>query len=140
MELAMIATGPRHFRPRAPRVILPECVFITMQLENGREIPAKLQRVSLTGGLLDLAVYVEERMSVGLTLPLAAGSVVEARAEMLFPLRTLTGYLQPFRFTAFAEGHLHILNREIDDLLRHASAAARHGVGLRPPSSLLESL
>lgn len=136
----MIHPKPTRLRPRAPRVILSECVFATMQLENGREIPAKLQRISLTGGLLDLAVYVEERISVGLTLPLNAGSVVQARAEMLFPMRTLTGYLQPFRFTAFGEGQLYILNRELSELLRHASVAARHGIGVNPPSFLLESL
>jgi hypothetical protein len=125
-------------RPRAPRVTLPECVFATMQLENSRQIHAKLQRVSVTGGLLDLAVYVEERVKVGLTLPIG-GSKVHAQAVMLFPMRTMTGYLQPFRFTSIPPEQLHILDREICELLK-ASPAARHGLGMKPPNSLLESL
>jgi hypothetical protein len=139
MGLAMTRAEQRRLRPRAPRVTLPECVFATIQLENGREISAKLQRVSVTGGLLDLAVYVEERIRVGLKLPIGLG-IVHAQAEMLFPMRTVTGYLQPFRFTYIREEQLHILDREIAEMLRHTPASLRHGIGVKPPSSLLESL
>jgi hypothetical protein len=141
MELVMIPAAQSRFRPRAPRVTLPECVLATIQLENSRQIPAKLQRISLTGGLLDLAVFVEERVPVSLTLPIGSGIVV-ARAEMLFPMRGATGYLQPFRFTSLRAEQLHILEREITDLLQRTqgSAATSCGLGLRPPSSLLELL
>ncbi len=137
----MIRSVHRHLRPRAPRVTLPECVFATIQLENNRQIAAKLQRISLTGGLLDLAVYIEERIPVGLTLPIGAG-IVQARAELLFPMRTPTGYLQPFRFTSIREEQLHILDREINELLRQppATSGTRQGLGVNPPSFLAELL
>ncbi|HLV85400.1 MAG TPA: hypothetical protein VKV39_00380 [Candidatus Sulfotelmatobacter sp.] len=130
-----------HYPPRAPRVTLPETVFAVVQLENNRQIPAKLQRISLTGGLLDLAVYLEERIRVDLKIPIGAG-VVQARAAMLFPMRSATGYLQPFRFTNLRPEQQHILDREINELLRRnqVSAAATRGLGVHLPNFLLESL
>lgn len=130
----------RQFGPRAPRVTLPECVFATIQLENNRRIPAKLRRVSLTGGLLDLAIYIEERLSVNLTLPIGSG-IVHGRAELMFPMRTMTRYLQPFRFTSIREEQLHILDREITALLKQGlSTAGRQGLGASPPPSFLLEL
>jgi len=141
MGLAMIRDMPRQTCRRAPRVTLPECTFVNIQLENRRQIPAKLRRVSLTGGLLDLAVYVDERLSVSLTLPIGSG-IVCARAEMLFPMRSVTGYLQPFRFTSIREEQLHILDREITELLKQTqtSSVARQELGVSPPNFLLELL
>jgi hypothetical protein len=141
VELAMNPRPSRQLPRRAPRVTLPECAFATIQLENGRQIPAKLRSVSLTGGLLDMAIYIEERLSVGLTLPVGSG-IVHGRAEMLFPMRGVTGYLQPFRFTSIREEQLHILDREISELLKQmpALAAPRQELGVNPPRFLLESL
>ena len=132
---------PRQVPARAPRVNVPEGSFTTIQLENGRQIPAKLQRVSLTGGLLDLAVFIEERLAVSLTLPVGSG-VVHARAELLFPMRTMIGYLQPLRFTSIREEQLHILDREISELLQRARAAtaAQTNLGVNLPNFLLELL
>ncbi len=105
-------------------------MFATIKLENKRQIVAKLHRVSLTGGLLDLAVYLEERLSV------------HAAGELLFPVRGVTGYLQPFRLTSIREEQLHILDREITELLKRTSSSIRrHRLGLSsPPSFLLELL
>jgi len=126
-------------RVRPPRVTLPETVFVTVQLENGRQVTAKLHRVSLTGGLLDLAVYLEERIRVGLTVPIGSG-IVHAQAQLLFPMRGMTGYLQPFRFTSMRAEQLHILDREITELLKRAQTAPAggQGLGIRPPNFLLE--
>jgi hypothetical protein len=136
----MIRPTARQTPRRAPRVTLPECTFATIQLENQRQIPAKVRRVSRTGGLLDLAIYVDERLSVSLTFPIGSG-VVHARAELLFPMRSMTGYLQPFRFTAIREEQLHILDREINELLKQAQACVtRQDLGVNPPNFLLESL
>jgi len=136
----MIRRVPRPLPRRAPRVALPESSFATIQLENGRQIPAKLKRVSLTGGLLDLAVFMEERLAVGLTLPIGSG-IVHARAELLFPMRTMIGYLQPFRFTSIREEQLHILDREINELQQNrAASSAQMDLGVSPPNFLLELL
>lgn len=137
----MIRRGARQLPVRATRVTLPESSFATIELENHRQIPAKLRRVSLTGGLLDLAVYIEERLAVNLTLPLGSG-LIEARAELLFPMRTLIGYLQPFRFISIGEHQLHLLDREISALLQQAriAQAAQKDLGVTPPNFLLELL
>jgi hypothetical protein len=141
MELAVIRRMSRQFPARAPRVNVPEGSFATIQLENQRRIPAKLRRVSLTGGLLDLAIFIEERLAVTLMLPIGSG-VVHARAELLFPMRTMIGYLQPFRFTSIREEQLHILDREITELLKQTRIAqGRHkDLGVSPPNFLLELL
>lgn len=137
----MIRRAPRQFPARAPRVTVPEGSFATIQLENRRQIPAKLRRISLTGGLLDLAIYVEERLAVSLMLPLGSGTV-QARAELLFPMRTVIGYLQPFRFTSMSEQQLHILDHEITELLKQTRIAqgGRKDLGISRPSFLLELL
>lgn len=136
----MIRGMSRQIARRAPRVSLPECTFVTIQLENRRHIAAKLRRISLTGGLLDLAIYLDERLSVSLTLPIGSG-IIHARAEMLFPMRSMTGYLQPFRFTAIREEQLHILDREVGELLKRAQASViRQDLGANLPNFLLELL
>jgi hypothetical protein len=135
------AQGPH--RSRAPRVTPPNGAFATIQLENGRHFTARLQRISVTGGLLDLAAYVEERVPVILTLAIGTG-IVHAAAEMLFPMRSVTGYLQPFRFSSLRAEQLHILEREINQLLQppqaSAAAASRVELGVNPPNYLLELL
>jgi len=135
-----LAQGP--LRPRAPRVIPPQGAFASIQLENGRHFTARLQRISVTGGLLDLAAYIEERVPVTLTLAIGTG-MVHARAEMLFPMRSVTGYLQPFRFSSLRAEQLHILEREISQLLQRpqtSAAAPRVELGVHLPNYLLELL
>jgi hypothetical protein len=132
-------------RTRAPRVTLPECLFVTVQLESGRKIPGKLKTISLTGGLLDLAVCVEERVPFGLTIPIGS-TVAQTRAKMLFPMRSATGYLQPFRFVSLRPEQFQVLDREINELRRQgqaaaaAAAAAKHELGVTLPNFLLELL
>jgi hypothetical protein len=137
----MIRRVPHQFTARAPRVGVPEGSFATIQLENRRQIPAKLRRISLTGGLLDLAIYVDERLAVGLALPVGSG-VIQARAELLFPMRTMIGYLQPFRFTSISEEQLHILDRAITELLKQTRIAqtTHKDLEVTPPRFLLERL
>lgn len=124
---------------RAPRVNFWGSVSVVLQLENGREIVAKLHRISVTGGLLELASYLEERSRVGLRIPIGSG-IVHARAEILFPMRCVTGYLQPFRFTEIRTEQRHILEREITELLKQNTSPTNQALGQRPPMSLLESL
>ena len=128
--------------PRAPRVAAPNGSFVNVQLENGRQFTARLQRISLTGGLLDLPVYVEERVAFGFALSMGSG-LVHGRAEMLFPMRSVTGYLQPFRFTSLRTEQIQILNREINELLQRPqspTAAPKVELGVHLPNYLLELL
>jgi hypothetical protein len=109
-----------------------------IRLENGRQLPATLRQLSITGGLLDLGVYLEERAWVDLTIYLSSGGV-RATAEMMFPMRSGVGYLQPFRFTSLGEEELHALDREVTSLLQQSVTSTAGDSGLRAPRYYLES-
>jgi hypothetical protein len=130
--------SPQPRRTRAPRASLRGSISVLVQLESLRRIPAKLHQLSITGGLLELAMYVDERAKVDLTIPVGSTSV-RPQAEMLFPMQGLQGYLQPFRFTRLGSDELRILDREITELLKHGMAPAGHGPGFRPPRFYLDS-
>ena len=125
---------------RATRVGLRGRICVTIQLENGRQVAAKLHQLSVTGGLLEISNYLEERSKVGLTLPIGA-SVVQPKAEMLFPMWEANGCLQPFRFTQLWAEERRMLETEITELLKQtvARSAPGQGTGLRPPPFYLES-
>jgi hypothetical protein len=125
---------------RAPRVNLRGAVSVTIQLENGRQLPARLHQLSITGGLLELATCLEERIWVGLTIHLGSG-VVYPRVEMMFPMRSALGYLQPFRITRIRDQELYLLDKEVTALRKQALAPANpgHVPGFRPPHYYLES-
>ena len=142
LELEVNRPAQNSLRSRAPRVTPPQGAFASIQLENGRQLTAALKRISLTGGLVELAAYVEERVAFGFTLSIGS-DVVHGRAETLFPMRSVTGYLQPFRFTFLRPEQVHILNREINELaqLPHGAATGQKvELGSHLPSSLLELL
>lgn len=127
-------------RTRAPRVSLGGTVSALIQLENLRRIPTKLHRLSVTGGLLELAQLVDERAKVNMTFQIGS-SVLHPKAEMLFPMRGLHGYMQPFRFTQLWSEEAQILQTAIEQLLKQtvAPGTAGHGSGFRPPRFFLES-
>ena len=123
---------------RAPRVSLQGRVSATIRLENGRSLAAKMHQLSATGGLLELATYIEERTWVALTFQLGSRPV-RSTAEMMFPMRGASGCLQPFRFVRLPFDQRLILEEEIAELLKVAGTNSRHGNGFRPPRFYLES-
>jgi hypothetical protein len=127
----------RFRRLRAPRVNLRGTVSVIVQLENRRHFTGKLHQLSVNGGLLELTNYFDERSQVALAFQIGAG-LLQGKAELLFPMRGGIGFMQPFRFTAFAAGTRQTLDREIA-ALRPQIAGPSHGLGSRPPDSLLDS-
>ena len=123
---------------RAPRVSLRGTISAVIRLENGRQLPATLRQLSITGGLLDLGVYLEERAWVDLTIYLSS-SAVRGTAEMMFPMRGGVGYLQPFRFTSLGAEELHALDREVTGLLQQSATSNAGESNLRAPRYYLES-
>ena len=95
---------------RAPRVNLRGSLSCTLQLENGRRLIARMHQLSITGGLLEVPAYVEERTWVGLTIALG-DSLLYPTVEMLFPMRGGVGFLQPFRIARMRETERHQLDR-----------------------------
>ena len=135
-------TDSVQMRParRAPRIGLRGTIAAIIQLENGRQLPAGLHQLSVTGGLLDVTTYLEERTRVGLTIPIGS-SVVRPQAEMLFPMWSSCGYLQPFRFTVLWAEQRQILEMEITQLLKQTVTRSIVGRGpsLMAPRFYLES-
>jgi hypothetical protein len=111
---------------RATRVSLQGKISVTISLENGRQLSAKLRQLSVTGGLLEIAMFLDERTKADLALPIGA-SLVRPRAEMLFPMVGGHGYLQPFRFTRLWAEERRILDAEIKEVLKQTVARSTAG-------------
>jgi hypothetical protein len=126
---------------RAPRVSLWDTVSATIQLQNGRQLWAKTLRISTTGGLLELANCLDERVTVNLTVHLGSRTV-RGKAAMLFPMPVTQGYLQPFRFTDLRDEERLALQAEIRELLRQSRllATGRGGSSLMRPRISPKSL
>lgn len=123
---------------RAPRANVRGEISAVIRLENRRQVTAKLQRLSITGGLLDLGAYLEERTWVDLTIYLSSG-IVRGTAEMMFPMTAAPGYLQPFRFIRLGEEELHAIDREVTALIKQSLRSRPSVAGLRAPRYYLES-
>jgi hypothetical protein len=79
---------------RAPRAGFAETTPAVLRCQNGRRLRAKLQVISLTGGLLYLPEPLDQGAQVKLMFLTRRGSVLGA-AEMLSPV---TWGLQAFKF------------------------------------------
>jgi hypothetical protein len=137
-EHAMSQFLQRQPPRRAPRANLRGEISAVIRLENRRQITAKVQLLSITGGLLDLGAYLEERTWVDLTIYLSSGAV-RMTAEMMFPMRAGISYRQPFRFTSLGEDELHALDREVTAVIKQSLKARPGETSLRPPRYYLET-
>jgi hypothetical protein len=88
---------------RATRVNLGESVLALVKRDSGQRAKAKLQTVSLTGGLLCLARAFEEGDFVEVAFQTQSGPV-HGMAEMLHPRQiSAQTILQAFRFVALED-------------------------------------
>src|SRR5258708_6821989 len=114
-----------HPQRRSPRIKLGGSVLAQVVLEDGQRTKAKLQTVSVTGGLLRLAKSLSEGDFVEVAFQTQSGPV-RGMAEMLSPLRSTTdGSLQPFRFVALGDDDHRDLRMVVD------SASDRSFQGIR---------
>jgi hypothetical protein len=115
-----MAYSPQLYpRQRAPRVKLGGAVLALIQLENQRQVRAKLHQLSINGGLLQLTEPLEEQVPVEVLFCLRSNTV-RARAETIFPMWATHGYLQPFRFTDLREEDRRGLEADLKVLLSGA--------------------
>ena len=132
-----------RLQKRAPRVSLHGSLLATIQLENTRQFLVKLHQLSMTGGLLELNAYVDERTAFRLSLQLGSTMVypkmLHPRAAMLFPMRVERGYRQPFRFTGLRQEERQVLQDWVAEMLKPAALNPGRRLGVHPPSYLLES-
>jgi len=107
---------------RGRRVRLAGSILAVVVLESGRQIRARLNQLSINGGLLSLDNPLDESICVTVVFHLGLTSI-RSQARMLFPMWATQGCLQPFRFQELSEESHGALNRELEVLIR---AGASH--------------
>lgn len=106
-----------HPSRRAARVQLGDSVLAAIRLEDGRRTKAKLQTISVTGGLLQLAQSLAQGDFVEVAFQTQAGPV-HGMAEALTPMRKMNdGVLQPFRFVALEDEDHRRLRTSLDHVV-----------------------
>src|SRR5581483_328527 len=90
----------RYAQQRAPRVKLAGSVLVLLQLDDQRQIRARLNQLSVNGGVLQLSEPLAEECPVEVMFHIGS-TTVRAQAHTISPMWATQGCLQPFRFTAF---------------------------------------
>ncbi|MFY9742622.1 MAG: PilZ domain-containing protein [Candidatus Sulfotelmatobacter sp.] len=120
-----------HTSRRAARVQLGDSVPAAIRLEDGRRTKAKLQSISITGGLLQLPASLGQGDFVEVAFQTQSGPV-RGMAELLTATRKASGgVLQPFRFVALDDDDHRRLRTSLDHV------AGRNVLGLK--SALLNT-
>jgi hypothetical protein len=110
---------------RATRVKLLGTVLALVQLKNGARVRAKLQQLSITGGVLQIPEPLDESLQVELLFHVGS-TTVRNRAEMLGPIWATNGCLQPFRFTDLSDGERRRLRTDLAGFLESATNRRAH--------------
>jgi hypothetical protein len=105
IQIAQAKTGTR-----SQRLQLADSIPVVLRRQDGHRIPAKLQCVSLTGGLMVLAPLLPPGSMVKLIFVTPKGPVT-GTAEMLRPVSWTE---QPFRFAAIPDPAQHRLRAVIE--------------------------
>jgi len=113
--------NPSH---RATRVQLPTTPAL-IKSSDGNRAKARLQVVSVTGGLLQLSRAFDEGDFVELAFQTQSGNV-NGMAEMLNPVRSSPGSVfQPFRFVALDDDDHKMLHTMIETASDHSFQGLR---------------
>ena len=105
-----------HPQKRSPRIQLGGSVPALVMLEDGQRAKAKLQTISVTGGLLRLTRTLSQGDFVEVAFQIQGGPV-RGMAEMLSPVRAASdSSLQPFRFVALGDDDHRALRMAVDSV------------------------
>ena len=113
--MAAIASTRRG--QRGTRVKLGGSILALVLLENGRQIRARLNQLSVNGGLLSLEKPLDESIRVTLLFHVGLTSI-RCRAQVLFPIWATQGCMQPFRLLELSEESRTGLASELETLVR----------------------
>ena len=102
---------------RSSRVKLGGSVLALVLLENGRQIRARMNQLSVNGGLLSLEQPLDEGIKVTAIFHVGMTSI-RTRAEMMFPMWATKGCFQPVRFIEFPEKERGRLSKELQAMVR----------------------
>ena len=106
-----------HPSRRAARIQLGDSVLAAIRLEDGRRTKAKLQSISVTGGLLQLQHPLGTGSFVELAFQTQSGPV-HGMAEILSPTQKQSnGVLQAFRFVALEDDDHRRLRTSLDHVV-----------------------
>jgi hypothetical protein len=103
--------------PRGSRVKLGGSVLAVVLLENGRQIRARMNQLSVNGGLLSLERPLDEGIKVTALFHVGLTSI-RTRAETLFPMWATKGCFQPVRFLDLTDVDRTNLGKELEALVR----------------------
>ena len=112
----MSQTGVQN-RQRGTRVKLGGSVLALVLLENGRQVRARMNQLSVNGGLLSLESPLDEGIKVTALFHVGSTSI-RAKAHTLFPMWATKGCFQPIRFLDLPETDRSNLAKELDALVR----------------------
>jgi hypothetical protein len=102
---------------RGSRVKLLGSSLALVVLQNGRQIRARINQLSVNGALLSLETPLNEGIQVTILFHLGFATI-RCRAAMLFPMWATQGCLQPLKFLELADSDRACLARELDALVR----------------------
>jgi len=108
---------------RGARVKLGGMVLALLQLQNHRQIRARLNQLSCNGGLLQLDQPLDEGIVVEVLFHVGS-TTVRSKAEMMFPMWATKGCLQPFRFKDIPDDLRSNLQEDLTSLLKVSPGAA----------------
>jgi hypothetical protein len=114
---------------RGARVKLGGSVLALLQLQNKRQIRARLNQVSCNGGLLQLDQPLDEGIIIEILFHVGA-TTVRNKAEMLFPMWATKGCLQPFRFKEIPDELRASLEEDLTALLKVSPGATADDASL----------
>jgi hypothetical protein len=118
-----MAQAPQTQREkRGARVKLGGSVLALLQLQNRRQIRARLNQLSCNGGLLQLEQPLDEGIVIEVLFHVGS-TTVRSKAEMLFPMWATKGCLQPFRFKDFPDELRSGLEEDLTALLKVSPGA-----------------
>jgi hypothetical protein len=113
----MSPTTSAQREQRGSRVKLLGSSLALVLLENGRQVRARINQLSVNGALLSLEAPLNEGIHVTLLFHLGFATI-RCRARMLFPMWATQGCLQPLRLLDLPDTDRACLARELEALVR----------------------
>lgn len=114
-----------HTQPsaRANRVKLLGSVLAIVRIEGRRPVRARMHQLSTSGGVLRLSDPLGQTSRVEMMFRLGS-TTVHAAAEMLAPMWSTRGCLQPFRFINLKEDERQRLHLDLERLTKRGDHEA----------------
>jgi len=124
VQSAMTHFPQAHVNRRSPRIQLHGSIAAAILDENGQRERAKLQSISVNGGLLELPHELSTGDFVEIAFHSRSGAI-HGMAEMLYPTRKFqSACLQPFRFIALADDDHRKLRMALESAMDRSSLSA----------------